>query len=368
MASSSDGNHVDAVAAFRPFRRYEYLYLAFLATLPIVYPLRVIFSGLSVQAADFLFAGATVVWAINVFKGRVKIRGSWFYLPLALYLAALVFSTIFSINPQQSAIKLVGKVYLVFIAVLTFNLVNSLSFMSRASEAWQVGTVLAVDFTVLGILLFFVGLQDQSINFVLSPYGTLPPGPYTRVDGFFEHAALLCNFLSISFVIALNMSSAGWLECRRFWPLIVGLWVVAVFTLTPGLGGLALSTGLWLWLHLKQIGHTFLSKLSLGAGIGLAISFLMAASLTLFSYGTGATLIPVAHQQFKRSHRAVAWQTALENFKKHPLVGRGVAMEVSSAPIIAPSGIAHRMTDAHNTYLSVAAETGVLELLTLAVC
>lgn len=365
MVNSSDENHTDAVRSFRSLHFYEYLYLAFLAALPIAHPLRVIFSGLSVQACDFLFAGAAVVWAIGIFRGKVKIRRSWFYLPLALYLAAMVFSTIYSINPQQSATKLVGKVYLVFIAILTFNLVNSLSFMRRASEVWQVGTVLTVAFTILGILLFFVGLKDRSINFMLSPYGTLPPGPYPRVDGLFEYAALLGNFLSISFVIALIMSSAGWLNGRWLWALIVGICVVAVFTFTPGIGGLALSAGLWLWLHLKRIGHTFLSKLSLVTGIGIAVSFLMAASLTLFSYGEGFTPIPIAHKQFKPSSRVAIWQAAFETFKEYPLFGRGVGMEVFPTTIIVPSGVAHRLTDAHNTYLSVAAETGVIGLLTL---
>jgi O-antigen ligase len=350
------------VRPFKYLRIDEHLYLAFLAVLPIVYPLRFKFSGLVVPTADFLFAGAAGAWLISLARGKARIRRSWFYLPLALYLAALVCSTVASVDPSHSAIKLVGKVYLILIAVLTFNLVTSLAFMRRAAEMWQIGTVVTVVSSILGIILFYAGFSGR-YNFVLHTYGSLPRGRYPRIDGFFEYAAMLCNYLEISFVIGVIMLSAGWLKARWSWALISGIWITAAFTMTPGLGGLALITGLWG--YLKRMKRPRLSKLALAGGVAMALAFFIAASVTLFSYNPKGAEVPLAHGHIKPSHRARAWQTAFETFKQHPLLGRGVGMEVSSARFINVNGQPERLTDAHNTYLSVAGETGLLGFLAL---
>ena len=75
---------------------------------------------------------------------------------------------------------------------------------------------------------------------------------------------------------------------------------------------------------------------------------------------------PLAHAEIKASHRAVAWETAFETFKQHPLLGRGVGTPVSSATYVNPSGRVETLTDAHNTYLSVAGESGILGILAFA--
>src|SRR5204863_5809010 len=60
------------------------------------------------------------------------------------------------------------------------------------------------------------------------------------------------------------------------------------------------------------------------------------------------------------SVRVYAWRSALETFLHRPLFGRGVGMPVANAVFTDPSGEGHLLTDAHNTYLSVLGETGLL--------
>jgi len=187
----------------------------------------------------------------------------------------------------------------------------------------------------------------------------LPRGNYPRIQGFFEYPAMLCNYLSVS----LMMWSAGWLPARWVRLLSIAILITGLFTFTPGLGGMVLSLGIWLWLYLKERNRTKQASLALVAAFTLAIAVFAASALTLFSYSPQGTQSPLAHAQLKASHRVIAWQTAFETFVQHPILGRGVGMPVSSASYVNPSGGRETLTDAHNSYLSLAGESGLLGLL-----
>src|SRR5438876_7725507 len=134
-----------------------WLYLALLASLPIVRPFNIRVSGLVVPIADFIFVLCASVWLFELATGRASIRWSWFYAPMVLYLVAMVISALASANPRFSAVKLLGKIYLVGLAVLSFNLIRSSASLRRAITAWQVGTVITVAASLLGIVLFYFG-------------------------------------------------------------------------------------------------------------------------------------------------------------------------------------------------------------------
>lgn len=268
-----------------------------------------------------------------------------------------------SVDPHFSAIKLIGKIYLIGLAVLSFNLIRSTSFMRRTAAAWQAGTIVTVVCSLSGIFLFYAGLKNRSVNLVVHTYGSLPPGNYPRIQGFFEYPALLCNYLSVSLMLALMMWSAGWLPTRWLRPLCFGILVTAIFTLTPGLGGMALSLGIWLTLYLKEHNRSKLARIALVGAIVIAIAAFAASAVALFSYSPTGTRLPLAHAEVKPSERALAWETALKTFKQDPILGRGVGMPVSFATYVRVSGRLGRVTDAHNTYLSVAGETGLLGML-----
>jgi putative inorganic carbon (hco3(-)) transporter len=60
----------------------------------------------------------------------------------------------------------------------------------------------------------------------------------------------------------------------------------------------------------------------------------------------------------------LTWRSALDTFRQHPVLGRGVGTGVAAVEFVAPSGNRHFLTDAHNTALSVAGETGLVGLIT----
>jgi len=167
-------------------------------------------------------------------------------------------------------------------------------------------------------------------------------------------------------MLALMMWSLGWLTTRWLRPLVIGILVAAMLTFTPGLGGMPLSLGIWLWLYLKERGRIRLARVAIAGAIVVSITVFAASAVTLFSASPEGTESPLAHAELKPSRRAIAWQTAFETFKQYPLLGRGVGVPVSFAPYVNPSGGRGTLTDAHNTYLSLAGESGLLGLLAFA--
>jgi O-antigen ligase len=96
------------------------------------------------------------------------------------------------------------------------------------------------------------------------------------------------------------------------------------------------------------------------AGICVAACFFIAASVTMFAYEPNATAIPIINGSVSPSHRAIAWKTSFETFLEDPVFGRGIGMPVAYSKFIDPSGGGQILTDAHNTYLSLLAESGIL--------
>lgn len=338
----------------------HWLYLLFVASLPFSTLFQSKLFGLTVQLPDLLFLIATAGFVVAVITQRETPRWSRFYLCLAAYACALVLSTITSANPAQSAAKLVGKFYLIGIAALTINIVTSAWMLRRVLQAWLSGAAIAVFLSLIGIVLFYLGVTDPNINLVVHPiFGSLPPGNYPRIEGFFLYPAMLCNFLGVSWMFLILFSSTGWLRTRTYVLLGAAMLIVNAFTLTPGLGGIFLSTGYFLRERLKN-QRPIIAYLILGLTTLAAVAFFFAASFTLFSYDSANSRMPLIDGGMSPSHRALAWKTSLETFTTHPITGRGVGMPVARSEFIDPSGNRQLLTDAHNTYLSVLGETGIL--------
>ena len=175
---------------------------------------------------------------------------------------------------------------------------------------------------------------------------------------------MLCNYLSISFILALMMWSAGSLSTRWLWVFGIAISIVVAFTLTPELGGFALGFGIWLWLELTARGRAQLGRAALTLGIGLGLAAFIAAAVTLFSYNPAGTEAPLFQSHITPSPRALAWRTSFETFSRHPIFGRGVGLPVAYVSHVNPSGLRETLTDAHNTFLSIMGESGLVGLLT----
>lgn len=343
------------------FKFAQYLFLILIVSLPLVSPFNFKVRGLVIPIADFIFLLTVGAWVPSLISRSAEIRWNYFYIPLAMYLLALICSVLASANQGFSMLKLVGKAYLISLAILTFNLIKTPEFLERVLRAWLIGTLITVTVSIAGVVLFYAGVTNPTVNTAVHQgYGSLPQGNYPRIEGLFEYPAMLCNYLGVSLMFALALWSPGLFQTS--WAsliLIISILLTSIFTLSPELGGIMLSLGLWLWVQLRHTGHVLLSRLALTGGMACSLVFFAAAAITLFSYTPNGTDVPLARMEIRPSPRLLNWQDAFETFRQHPVFGRGVGMEVSSLIYTSPSGKTGRITDAHNTYLSVASETGL---------
>lgn len=335
----------------RPWPPLVAAFLAFLASLPFFKLVSVEAAGQRVTPADLLFALTFGLWVAALLAGRATLRRSWFYAPLAAYALAMAVSALFSASPRQSGLKLLVELYLISVAVLTFNLAGAEGVLLRAVRTWLGATVVTVVGCLTGIVLFYLGVRDRAVNVVLWNYGSLPPGNYPRLNGFFLNGNMLCNYLVVSGMLALYLVHSGRLSRAAFAALAVGIAVTALFTFSPGLGGLAVAVGIWAYRAPGWTAGRFLRGAVLGVALVSALAFLGVTSVST----TAGTLQP--------SSRALVWMDAFRTFRAHPLLGQGVGTKAANVAWRNPSGVLEQLTEAHNVWLSVGAQEGTLGLL-----
>ena len=317
-----------------------------------------------VPYTDPIFLFVFLIWFFALLFRKAKLRFSFFYLPLVFYFLAVACSTIFSIEPKISFFKLSGEMYLIGLAVLTFNLVDSVEMTKKTILVWLAGTFAACFVSVLTLTLFYIDRTNPLLTFTLSHFGTLPPGNYARIRGSFQNANMLCDYLNVSLMFVLAAFRLDWINKRTFAIFLVFFAVAVFFTLSPGLGGILLCAGLWMRLIFQENNFSSLARISLVGGIASAsVFFIMllflpnANPLSPYYFN-----LPFFDRPVYPSERLLAWQGTLEAFWKEPVFGHGLGIDVINIRSIIASGNIHIVSDAHQLWLSVAGQSGILGL------
>jgi O-antigen ligase len=309
--------------------------------------------------ADAVFLVACCFFVVALLRGELTWRPGGFYLVLGIYAGALLLSTLAAADRRAGAGKLVVETYLLAIAILTFNVVRSERTLKLLTQARLIGTVLTVVTGIAGIVLFYCNVRGAA-NIFLSHYGTLLPGNYPRIRGLFLNMNMCCNYLSVSFLLLLAMRSVGWIGQRAAFTLGSAIVVAAVFTFSPGLGGLALGAGLWFWADYRERGRGVAARTALLAGIVAALAFIVAMLVSPPSLFGPDGRFELSH--LEPSGRVLCWQSALYTAWHHPWLGDGPGSMPASVDYLTASGEQQHLSDAHNTFLSIAAKDGIFGL------
>jgi O-antigen ligase len=341
----------------------KWLFLLLVFSIPFVRPFDFYLFGLKISATDLIFPAAFAFWLIALLRKQARFRPGKFYYFLGFYGLALIGSTVLSVYPRQSFYKLLAEIYLLSLAVLTFNLIDSLEFLKKAVFAWLAGTFFTFLAAMTGFLLFYVGYKTQENNFFLYHFGTLPSGNYPRVQALFANANLLCNYLNIGLMFVFLAGSLGWLNRfqRRF--LHFGIWFTALFTFSPGIGGLILSAGVWLWAYFNSSGRKTFARAALTGGVLGAILFFASALVSFDTPNTNRDFtLPFSEKKFEVSVRVLVWESSLKTISEHPFFGRGTGTGVAEVKYVSLSGGLQLLTDAHNVWLNQAGQLGIFGL------
>ncbi len=345
------------------FRIAKWLFLLLVVSVPLVRPFNFRISEFVVPYTDIIFLSCFVFWLIAVLRGDALIRRDKLYFFLGFYALALAVSAVFSVEPARSFLKLAGELYLLSLAFLTFNLAEDRIFVKKIVAAWLVGTGVTALASIVGFALFYTGLETPVNNYFLSPPGSLPSGNYPRIHALFYNANMMANYLNVSIMLALAAGRLGWLKRTAAKLLQIATAFAVFFTLSPGIGGILLSVGVW-YSSLARLRKSHrLAIAFLGAGIAVGAIFLAASLVSPNTTNTDLEFsVPGTEITLEASSRLLLWREAMSTFVQYPITGKGVGTDVADLAYTTLSGQQQRLGDAHNIWLSVAAQSGLFGL------
>lgn len=342
-------------------------FLVLVALIPVVRPLSFYVGGLRVSLSDVIFPLVFVFWLVARIVNKRGFRIEPFHWFVGLYAATLILSAIFSVEPERSFLKLIGEFYLFGLGVVAYDLVRYRDFAKQAVFAWLAGTAVTIIASLVGFGLFYLGYKTQADNYFLSHAGSLPAGNYPRIHALFANANMMCNFLNVSLMLSFLAGYLGWIRSWAAWLFAGGIWFAAIFTFSSGLGGMLLSSGIWLGTIYSVKNEKIRSRLIISTGILAAILIFAAACISPDTANTDQQ-IPLAGMNtvIEPSVRVLVWQDTLRTIAAHPLIGKGIGTDPAKVFYSTISGQNQILSDAHNMYLSVLAQAGIVGFVALA--
>ena len=317
-----------------------------------------------VVATDAVFVLLAAVLALSTTPTEIRAR---LLQPLALtpivYWACLAASLPATSDVGRSVGKLLQVGYLVLLPAAVLLVVRDRRDLVLALRAWLAGTALAVAVGAIGLLAFLVDPDGAVYRFTRFYFGTLPPGDYPRIRGTFFNAHMLCDYLTVSLGVCAAHAVLEPAHRRWSFGLAAGIVMVAVFTISPGLGGVALALGGGAWAAWR-VRRVALARIGLAAGVVAALVFVGSAAITPIVHPTAPFLIemPITGRMWAPSGRFLTWSAALAEFGRRPRLGHGIGVDAVDVPYRDPSGELQQLTDAHNMFLNVAAQAGLIGL------
>ncbi|MEO7503639.1 MAG: O-antigen ligase family protein [Sphingomicrobium sp.] len=318
--------------------------------------------GFTAVPSDFIFLAVAGWAAADALRHRALPQWDPAMGWIALYGAALLLATLTATDSPRAIAKLATQAYLLAIPLTLAALLRGADDLRVALRAWLAGSALVIVVAVVGLAAFAVA-ADGALYRALSFYhGSLPAGTYPRLSLSFLNGNMAANYLTVSAILAILAGHLGAITPRQRNLLIAGCSLAAVTTISPGLGGLALAFGFWGWLAWRG-ERPMAARLALGGGIGAAILAVVASALTLVPY-PGAAFVAVlpGGWPIAASIRFTIWSQALANFIAHPLLGRGLGADSVAVSFASPSGVAQALSDAHNGFLNLAVQCGIVGL------
>jgi len=324
------------------------VFVALIASLPVMQPSLTFLGPYPVVVSDALFVILAVLVAAMLARGRMRVAWSWWHSAVVAFVAANFLSAAAS-DWRLGLLKAAGAGYLGCVAILSAHYAGSPQMRRPIVLAWLAGALATIIAAAVGVGLFLAGRHD---NPFLYGYGSLIPARYPRVMALFLNANMLCSYVGAAAFILLGAAHANLISGRVAKPTLVALALVAVLTLSPGLGGLALAGSLWLACSsaMPPVRARMLRRL----GVAMAV----ASFLAILPSPTMLQATNLA--QFEPSSRLQTWADASKTFLARPLLGAGPGADVAHVTYVNASRQVEYLTDAHNTWLSVLAQTGLI--------
>ncbi len=336
----------------------ERLFLALIFSLGFMQPALPV-SGYQLPGTEFTFLIVAVVLAAAVTFKQVPVVWDPIYHYLIAFIIAMAASAAFSVRPEVSLVKLAGVVYLVGLTVICINVVTTERILKQTVLVWICASTIVCTIGVITIFLFYVDRSSPWHSLFLHHYGSLPVGNYPRIQSTFLYPAMLCNYLTVGLVLTLAAGRVGWLGHKTWITVAVLHCLCAAVTLTPGLGGFLFGLTAYAAAVPARSKKATSVRLSVAAGFTAVLSVLMSA-ISPWPIQTSPYVFSFFGTRLDPTQRLLAWQGSWDTFLDFPILGKGIGLGVANVQFLPPSGQMQLLTDAHNVWLSVAAQAGVV--------
>ncbi len=330
----------------------------------------------SLGATELAFLWAVAVW-LAAFMARKVGRIRWpagITLAFGAFLTAALLSTTQSLSLQYSIKELLKWLELVLTALLVYNLLAEEECPRWFPEALLGAVLVAGSLAALQGIVQFVG--------GIGPPGFLLFGRFMRAYGTFQQPNPYGGYLGLVFPLAYSLAlwSLGRPREGVAWP---ALWRTLPWA-AAGLAALAIlmtwSRGAWLGaaaafatvsaLRSRRAAFAFGVALVLGAVlVGAGLAGALPPALAARFAGLAEYLTPRDVSQVEPTpanwavvERLAHWQAAWAMFSEHPWLGVGWGNYVPVYPAYALPRWADPLGHAHNYYLNVLAEAGLVGL------
>jgi hypothetical protein len=339
-------------------------FLFLTASLAIQKPSVLTIAGTNLTATDVLFPLAAIAALFSLIARKRKPVWRTVHWYFAAYVGAFLVASAFSESPTPSLIKTASTAYLVLIAALAIELVDTEEKLRATVLVFLAAAAIPILIGLFTIPLFYLSPGSSLLPSLTYHYGAVPVGNYPRLSSTFVSASMFCNYLNLVLVFLFVAGEKKWIGRRLFIISIAAVLISAAFTISSGLGAVILAAGLWFWFKHPRAA---LGRLALAGGIFACLLFFATGFIALEKHPTApySFQIPLVNVEAYPSPRLLVWTEAANNFLANFLVGSGPGTRSASVLFQNTEGTHSRLTDAHNSFLSVATQTGSLGLAAL---
>ncbi|HZU12707.1 MAG TPA: O-antigen ligase family protein [Chloroflexota bacterium] len=313
------------------------------------------FGTFSLAPTDLLIAGIGIAWLADAAVRRHSLIATRIWTPYVfLYLVAISLSALAGLDWHSSLKEIVkwAEMLVIYLAAVRFLRRRDVPFVLAALIAAGVSQA------ILGYIQFLFGLGPEAFlqhRLFLRAYGTFDqPNPY---------AGYLNMIIPFSLVLGALPGRGRGLSWAAF-ILMVGA-LLASQSRGALLAFLVASTIVCSVLWSRAAAMARLGLLALAAGGWLASFGLVPLGpfqKLINAVGLNVTFSNVTNANFSAVERAAHWLAGVRMFSAHPLLGVGIGNFGLAYPRYHPRGWYASLEHAHNYYINVAAEAGVVGL------
>jgi O-antigen ligase len=341
----------------------------------------------NVGAADLLVGILLAAWLARMIAARrIVIPRAPLLVPLLVFLGAISFSTLASVSLELSAKEIVK-----WVEVLTIYL-----FMASLNPPEVPQPTGGLNWTVLALLA--AGSAEALVGvyqflFRVGPEGFVLFGRFMRAYGHFAQPNPFAGYLGLGIPLAYALT----LEGLQVWPqlaaqarsglrqALVQAFQYAAALVALGIMSVAMlmswSRGAWVGLAAALVVVTVVRSrraLALAVALGLVLSYVLliggarhlppalvqrVSDFLPYVGGVDVRSVQVTDANFAVVERMAHWLAAVGMFSDHPWLGVGIGNYPEAYSRYAIGRWRDPLGHAHNYYLNIAAEAGVVGLL-----